>query len=407
MKIAQVDVNYLHSSTGKIVSDLASGLKARGHSTIACFGRGHDPGIEHVHKFSTKAEVMLHALGTRLTGLTGCYSPFATRRLIRLLSDYKPDVVHLHDLHGYFLNIGELVAYLKHSGTPTVWTFHCEFMYTGKCGYALDCEKWRNQCDDCPQLRTYPESWFFDFTAHMFEQKRKMFEGFDHLHLTAPSLWLADRIRGSVVVGEKPVTVVQNGLDVGIFHPQETHVLRTRLALKKESIVLSVGSNLLSEIKGGRWVLELAKLNPDMVFLMVGVNTSPTSLPANVRLIPPIHDQSLLAQYYSLADVLLLTSAKETFSMVCAESLACGTPVIGFDSGAPKEVAPPGFGAFVPYGDIDTLNSLLKKTIDGDLPLKPPNECEEFAVRHYAKDVMVESFEKIYHQLTQQHKSQK
>lgn len=403
MKIAQVDVNYLHSSTGKIVSDLATCLKARGHSTLACFGRGDDPELEDVHKFSTQAEVVLHALGARLTGLTGCYSPVATGRLIRLLSDYKPDVVHLHDLHGYFLNIGELVAYLKSSGTPTVWTFHCEFMYTGKCGYALDCEKWKSHCDDCPQLRTYPKSWFFDFTARMFEQKRKMFEGFDHLQLTAPSRWLADRMRNSVVVGDKPITVVQNGLDIGIFHPRETQELRTRLGLSNESIVLSVGSNLLSEIKGGRWVLELAKRNPEIVFLMVGVNTPPASLPSNVKTIPPIYDQSLLAQYYSLADVLLLTSSKETFSMVSAESLACGTPVIGFDSGAPKEVAPPGFGAFVSYSDIDALNALLREAIDGTLPLKLPNECEEFAVRHYAREVMIQSFEKIYRQLTQQH----
>lgn len=400
MKIAQVDVNYQFSSTGKIVTDLVTCLEKWGHSTLACFGRGTDPGLERVHKISSNAEVALHALGTRLTGVTACYSPFATHRLIRLLVNFRPDVVHLHDLHGYFLNIGELVAYLKSSGTPTVWTFHSEFMYTGKCGHAFDCEKWKSHCDDCPSLHAYPESWFFDFTARMFEQKRQMFEGFDHLHLTAPSVWLADRMRESIIVGDKRISVVPNGLDTGIFHPRDTRALRNQLGLASEYVVLSVGSNLLSEIKGGRWVLELAKRNPDMTFVMVGVDTMPESTPANVRLIPPIHDQNLLAEYYSMANVLLLTSAKETFSMVSAESLACGTSVIGFDSGAPKEVAPPRFGEFVPYGDLNALEFLLRRTKDGQFAMKSAQECEEFAVSCYAKDVMVKAYEGIYQRLT-------
>lgn len=400
MKVAQVDVNYQFSSTGKIVADLVTCLEKWGHSTLACFGRGTVPQCEHVHKVSSNAEVAFHALGTRLTGFTACYSPFATRRLISLLADFQPDVVHLHDLHGYFLNIGELVAYLKSSGLPTVWSFHCEFMYTGKCGHAFDCEKWKSQCDDCPSLHAYPKSWFFDFTARMFQQKRQMFEGFDHLHLTAPSAWLADRMRESVIVGDKCITVVPNGLDIDTFYPRETRALRTKLGLSGEYVVLSVGSNLLSGIKGGHWVLELAKRNSDMAFVMVGVEVKPESTPANVKLITRIYDQNILAEYYSMADVLILTSTKETFSMVCAESLACGTPVIGFDSGAPKEVAPPGFGEFVPYANLSALESLLRRMREGQYAMKSAQECEEFAVRRYAKEVMVRAYEGIYQRLT-------
>lgn len=403
MKIAQVDVNYRSSSTGKIVADLVTCLEGLGHSTLTCFGRGVDQGFERVKKISPGVEVAFHALGTRLTGLTGCYSPIATRRLIRLLTYYKPDIVHLHDLHGYYLNIGELVAYLKSTATPTVWTFHCEFMYTGKCGYAFDCDKWKNRCGDCPSLHDYPKSWLFDFTTRMFDQKRWMFEGFDHLQLTAPSCWLADRMRESVIVGDKSITVVPNGLDIDVFHPRESDALRVQLGLTDEYIVLSVGSNLLSEIKGGRWVLELAKRNPEIVFIMVGIEATPASIPPNLKLIPCIYNQNLLAEYYSMADVLLLTSSKETFSMVSAESLACGTPVIGFDSGAPKEVAPPGFGKFVPYADLNGLESLLRKAKTGLLPMKSAEECQEFAVRRYAKEVMVTAYEGIYRQMTEKY----
>jgi glycosyltransferase involved in cell wall biosynthesis len=237
----------------------------------------------------------------------------------------------------------------------------------------------------------------------MFDQKRSMFEGFDHLQLTAPSCWLADRMRESAIVGDKSITVVPNGLDIDVFHPRESDALRVQLGLTDEYIVLSVGSNLLSEIKGGRWVLELAKRNPEMVFIMVGVEAPPASIPPNLKLIPCIYNQNLLAEYYSMADVLLLTSSKETFSMVSAESLACGTPVIGFDSGAPKEVAPPGFGKFVPYADLNGLESLLRKTKTGLLPMKTAEECQEFAVRRYAKDVMVTAYEGIYRQMTEKY----
>jgi putative colanic acid biosynthesis glycosyltransferase len=400
MKIAQVDVNYNFSSTGKIVADLITGLGDLGHSTVTCFGRGPDFKNDNVHRISSRAEVLLHALGTRFTGLTGGFSPLATRRLIGHLEHFMPDVVHLHDLHGYYINIRPLIEYLKAKRIPTVWTFHSEFMYTGKCGHAFDCEKWKTECNNCPDLKGYPKSWLFDFTTRMFREKQSLFADFEQLHLVAPSEWLANRMRQSIV-RDKPIFVIHNGLDIATFCRRDTKGLRSSLRLTNEYVVLSVGSDLLSELKGGRWVLELAKRNPNtgMVFVMVGVEQAPKQIPDNVRIIPRIFDQNLLAEYYSLANVLLLTSTKETFSMVSAESLACGTPVIGFDSGAPKEVALPGFGEFVPYADLDALESLLFRVKTGEIALMPSTECAQFARERYSKDAMVKAYESIYRKL--------
>ena len=404
MKIAQVDVNYNFSSTGKIVADLITGLGDLGHSTMACFGRGPNSQNDNVHRISSRAEVLLHALGTRVSGLTGGFSPLTTRRLIEHLEHFMPDVVHLHDLHGYYINIQPLIEYLKAKRIPTVWTFHCEFMYTGKCGHALDCENWKTECKNCPDLRGYPRSWFFDFTTRMFREKQALFADLERVHLVAPSEWLADRMRQSIV-RDKPISVVHNGLDIATFYRRDTKELRSSLRLTNEYVVLSVGSNLLSELKGGRWVLELAKRNrnADMVFVMVGVEQMPKQIPRNVRMIPRILDQNLLAEYYSLADVLLLTSKKETFSMVSAESLACGTPVIGFDSGAPKEVALPGFGEFVTYSDLEALESLLLRVKTGEVILKSSTECEQFSRARYSKDSMVKVYESIYRRLMDKH----
>lgn len=404
MKIAQVDVNYNFSSTGKIVADLVTGLGELEHSTMAYFGRGPDSGNHNVYRISSSAEVLLHALGTRITGWTDNFSPLSTRRLIEHFEHFMPDVVHLHDLHGYYVNIRPLVDYLKAKCIPTVWTFHCEFMYTGKCGHAFDCEKWKTQCENCPDLKGYPKSWFFDFTTSMFREKQALFADFERLHLVAPSEWLANRMRQSII-RHKPISVVPNGLDVATFCRRDTKGLRSSLGLTNEYVVLSVGADLLSKRKGGGWVLELAKRNPNagIVFVMVGVEQMPKHIPPNVRMIPRIFDQNLLAEYYSLADMLLLTSTKETFSMVSAESLACGTPVIGFDSGAPKEVALPGFGEFVPYSDMEALESLLLRVKADEAILKSSTECEQFARARYSKDSMVKAYESIYRQLIDKH----
>ena len=400
MRIAQIDVNYNFSSTGKIVADLAAGLDERGHSTLVCFGRGSDPNVNDVHRISSRAEVLLHALGTRVTGLTDGFSPFSTRRLIEHLERFMPDVVHLHDLHGYYVNISSVVDYLKNKRIPTLWSFHCEFMYTGKCGVAFDCDKWKTECEDCPRLKEYPKSWFFDFTNRMFREKQLLFADFERVRLVAPSEWLAGRMRQSIV-REKPIDVIPNGLDVNTFHRCDTKELRSTLGIKKEYVVLAVGADLFSENKGGRWVLDIASHNPEsgIVFVMVGVEKMPKQIPANVRIVPRIFDQRLLAKYYSMADVLLLTSSKETFSMVSAESLACGTPVIGFDSGAPKEVALPGYGKFVPYADLDALESLLLRVKAGEITFMSSAACVQFARDRYSKDFMVKAYESLYRQL--------
>jgi putative colanic acid biosynthesis glycosyltransferase len=403
MKVALVDVNYGSSSTGKIVADLVAGLNRRGHRSTAFYGRGDAASeADGVRRISSPWEVRFHALATRVTGLTDGFSPLATSRLIRELERLKPDVVHLHDIHGYFLNIGALCAYLKQRRIATVWTFHCEFMYTGRCGYAMECEGWRTGCQRCPDLTRYPASWFLDFAGRMFADKQALFADFERLALAAPSHWLAKRM-GESLVGNRPVEVVPNGLDTSVFRPRDVATLRAEMGIQGKYCVLALGAGLLSERKGGRWVIELARrfAGEEVAFLMVGVDQIPAVLPANVIMHPRIADQNRLAEFYSLGNVLLLPSEKETFSMVSAEALACGLPVIGFDSGAPKEVAPPGYGSFVPYGDLDGLEALLRKVRQGLGGLQPRPVCVEFAKSHYSVESMVAAYETIYQKVIQ------
>lgn len=401
MRVMQVDVDFGASSTGKIVQDLRDGLQKLGHECMAVHGRGERNSGPGVLKIASKAEVMFHAGMTRLTGLTGGYSPLATHRLKKAIDDFRPDVVHLHELHGYYVNVEETLNFLRDRDIPIVWTFHCEFMYTGKCGQSHECDRWKTGCHDCPQLRVYPSSLFFDFTKQMYESKRATLETLSKMRLVTPSGWLAGRIGESFLAGRQ-VDVIYNGVDTtNIFYPRDRAVARARLGVTTQHVVVSVAPNLMTPQKGGHWVLELARrmADADVTFVMVGVEESFTTELKNVVGLPRTRDQQFLAEIYSAGDVFLLTSEKETASTVTSETLACGTPVVGFDCGGPLEVAPDGYGRWVKYGEIDELERVLAGVLDGSLPMNTREQCREFGVYRYSRPRMVEQYLDIYQEM--------
>lgn len=401
MKVLFIDVNCKQSSTGKIVYDLYTEYQKEGHEAAICYGRGKLINEPNVFKFGLDVETYFHALMTRLTGLTGCYSFFSTYRLLKFMDDFKPDVVHIHELHAYFVNVAPVINYLKKYNIKTVWTFHCEFMYTGKCGSALECERWKNECGSCPQLRVYPSSWLFDFTEKMLNDKRRLFEGYDNLTIVTPSKWLADRVRQSFLAN-KDICVIHNGMDTQkIFYPRPFEHLKEKHNIKSEKIILHVTAGFNTsdnDIKGGRFVVELAErlINDSVKIIVVGTSDGKINLPENVIHVGRINNQEELAAYYSMADLCLLTSKAETFSMVCAESLSCGTPICGFDAGAPKEVAPEGYAIFVPYGNITELEKSIRLVLNNRTIFRSSIDCMNFAREKYDKAVLINRYIDIY-----------
>lgn len=393
MRIIQVDVNYDDSSTGKLVKDLQTGLEKLNHKVKCCYGRHTKQTPSTAIKIAHDIEVNIHAGLTRITGFTGGFSPMATKRLISEIEEFKPDVIHLHELHGYYIDIYKIINYIKLSQIPVVWTFHCEFMYTGKCGHAHECNRWEDKCGKCPQVGEYPRSLFFDQTASMLTRKKSIFNNFEMLKIITPSEWLAERVRRSFLF-EKNVSVIHNGIDTEIFRPRNSNSLRNDHKITTKHVLLSVAPNLLSEAKGGSWVLELAKRmkDSDVTFLMIGVDEPSQIKEENVIALPKINDKELLSEYYSLADFTILTSKRETFSLVCAESLACGTPIIGFDAGAPSEVAPPGYGNFIKYGEMDFLFTAVTSALSNRLIYKSKEDCVQFARSNYSKEKMVNNY---------------
>ena len=396
MKILLIDVNCKNSSTGKIVYDLYQGINEETNcEATICYGRGPLIKEKNIYKFSSDLETKIHAFLTRITGLMGYFSPFATRRLIKFIDEYKPDVIHIHELHSYFVNIIPLINFIKKRNIKTIWTFHCEFMYTGKCGYAYECEKWKDECKSCPQIKEYPKSLFFDFTRKMYKDKKNIMKNFDNLIIVTPSKWLEKRVKKSFLK-DKEILTIYNGVDTDIFHPIDYEDLKLNHKLKDEKIVLSVAPDILSERKGGRWVLELAKQYKDknIKFILIGVKDLNEKFDENVIPVGLLSNQKELAKYYSMADLFLICSKRENFPTTCLEASCCGAPIIGFDEGGTKETGLENASSFVQYGDLKKL----KENIDEFLYSKEFDykDISKKGIKKYSKKNMLNNYIKMY-----------
>ncbi len=367
MRILQINSVCNSGSTGQIVYELHKQLIADGHNSVVCFGRGDKRTLPGTYRFGNHFGMLLHVALSRITGMTAIFSNYATTRLLRFMNEFQPDIVHLHNLHGYYVNMYRVLLYLKKSRIPVIWTLHDEYMYTGKCGLALGCMKWEKICFQCPQVKEYPTSIYIDCSKLLHQKKKKALCDFSNLTIVTPSEWLALRVRRSFL-RDKKVVVIPNGIDtVHIFHPVPFDDLKTELGLTTEHIVLAVAPDIMRPIKGGRRILDIAKqmLGENVKFILVGVQDLAERFDENIIAIGKTQSQFELAKYYSMAHVFLLCSEQETFSLTCAEALACGTPVVGYQAGAPESVFQEPYAVFVEPNNQAALISVLRKRLAG------------------------------------------
>lgn len=396
MKILLIDVNCKNSSTGKIVYDLYTAVRNEGNDAAVCYGRGEKIKEESIFKFALDVETYFHAVMTRITGFTGCFSVISTYRLLNFIKKYKPDVIHIHELHAYFVNIKPLLAYIKKANIKTVCTLHCEFMYTGKCGHSINCTKWQSECRQCPHLREYPISLFFDHTRHMFMQKKELLENMENLIVVTPSLWLAERTKNSFLKN-KDIHIIHNGIDTDVFYPQDTDALRKKHNIQNdEKVVLALAPNLMSENKGGKYVVQLAEkmLRHKVKFILIGVDEELETSEKNIIVLGRIYDRKLLAQYYSMADVFVICSERENFPTTCLEAQCCGTPVCGFDVGGVRETLIDDMG-LCEFGNVEALYGIVCRALS-EKTMLTGKVLSEKAIKRFGKSEMVQKYMNIY-----------
>ena len=395
MKVLQINAVYKNGSTGRMLFEMNEYFTAHGiESYIACpFGCGDS---KNQYIIGNKIDRMLHALKSRITGRQGYGSVLETHRLIKYIKKIKPDVVHLHNLHSNYVNINMLLKFLASYNIPTVQTLHDCWNYTGKCTHytARKCYKWQQGCGNCPNLKGDIPSWFFDKTDTMRRDKKNGYNGIKNLAVIGVSDWIANEAKKSFLSNAKLCTFIYNWIDLKTFNYKPNEVLKKSLNLENKFVILGV-SNMWFESKGLNLFMELAKeLEEDEVIVLVG-STNSTDLPPNVISVPPTDSLEELAEYYSSADVFMQLSKEESFGKVVAEAMACGTPVIAFDSTANSELVTEECGFLVPIADTLALKTAYK-TVRKNGKEFYSEKCRQFAEENFDMTKQIEKYVEIY-----------
>lgn len=369
MKVIQINAVGGGGSTGGLAVELLEALRKEGHSGKIFYGVGQAEDRDAV-KFGHPLDYYAHNALSRLTDHAGRYSKYSTRRLIRVLEKEKPDLIHLHNLHGYYLNYPILFDFLKRANVPVVWTLHDCWAFTGHCTHftRVGCDQWQRECRNCPQLHRYPKCVTGGDVTGNFHHKRDAFTGLERLTIVTPSRWLAELAKQSFL-GEYTIRVIPNGVDRNVFSPEGEN-FRHRYGLEGKKVLLGV-SNVWNEQKGLSDLLALAKqLDTSYQLVLVGLTQEQIkALPPNVLGLPRTQNREELAQIYRGAHVLVNPSREDTYPTVNLEAQACGTPVVCYDVCGCPETILPGMGSVVPAGDAAALKREAERWAMGEKPI--------------------------------------
>lgn len=356
MKILQINSTCGFGSTGRIAEDILNTVCRNGGEGIICYGRGSAPSGIPSYRIGSDLLVHIHGILSRITDRQGFYSTKATKALVRKIKEYDPDIIHLHNIHGYYLDIRVLFEYLKICGKPIVWTLHDCWPFTGHCAYftASGCEKWKTGCSNCPSKKEYPKSFVFDHSEKNYAEKKELFTGLADLTLVTPSVWLSELAEKSFM-GEYPVKVINNGINTDIFKPTESD-FRKKYGIENKKIFLGVAS-VWEERKGLNDLIKMSELlKEDEKLVLVGLNsTQKLDLPKEIIGIERTESAKELAEIYSAADVFLNPTYEDNYPTTNLEAICCGTPVVTYKTGGSPESVANGRGISVAVGDIEAM----------------------------------------------------
>ncbi|MEH6748184.1 MAG: glycosyltransferase [Maribacter arcticus] len=366
-KILQINTTVGYASPGKIANDIGDLLIDTGNESYIAYGRTPESvSNSNVIRIGDNIDNYLHVISTRLLDNHCFSSKNATKKLIAQIEDIKPDLIQIHNLHGYYINIEVLFSYLKNVDIPVVWTFHDAWAITGHCTHFehVGCHKWLTGCYKCPQTNTYPNSVLLDRSKKNYADKKRLFNYPKNLTIVTPSKWLANLIKQSFLKNHK-ISVIPNGVSQEIFKPRKNLELEKKLNLKNKFVVLGV-SSVWDKGKGFFDFIELAKkLNDDCILIMVGVTKKQTELlPNNIIAIPRTTNAEELAELYTMADVYINLTYADTFPTTNLEALSCGTPIITYKTGGSVESVTEKTGLVIEQGNVsaalDAIEAIKK-----------------------------------------------
>lgn len=400
LKILQINTVCGSGSVGRIAVDIYHTLEKNGDKGMIAYGRRTAPEGIRAFRFGSPLDMGAHVLSTFFRGEHGFASGRQTKRLIGRIRKWNPDVIHLQNIHGFVLQVEILFAYLKEAGKPVVWTLHDCWPYTGHCAFYdyTACEGWKTGCRACREYqRTYPYALFRNHTIQNYERKRTAFTGVADLTIVTPSRWLAGEVKQSFLK-EYPVQVIPNGIDRKCFRPVKS-LLRQRLGLEGRFVILGV-ANVWERRKGLEYFVKLSgRLSEEYKVILIGLSKKQIkSLPENITGLERTSGAEELAEYYSMADVFVNATLEDNFPTTNLEALACGTPVITFNTGGSPESVDESCGQVVPKGDTEALIKAIRQ--EREAP-RQSESCLKRAERYEKYDRFREYVE-LYHRLAGQ-----
>lgn len=397
--LLQISIEVNSGSVGRIAEQIGETVLRNGWSSYITYARNNNPSTSEVIKIGNKIDLYWHGLATRIFDNHCNSSKLATKRLIATIKRIRPDIIHLHHLHGYFINIEILFNYLKESQIPIVWTFHDCWSFTGHCAHFdfIGCEKWKTQCEHCEQKKEYPKSLIFDRSRQNYIDKKRIFNTVDKMTIVSVSNWLANKVRESFLK-DFPNRVIHNGIDLNMFYPTGSReTIEDRFGLKDKFIILGVASTW-DKRKGLDEFIKLANFIDKHVYTIVLIGLSETqikNLPKDIIGIQRTENVGQLADLYTAADVFLNLTLEDTFPTTNLESLACGTPVITYRTGGSVESVSVDTGIVVEQGDITGLIQAINtirykgKEFYGD-------NCRKNAIENYDKMIKFNDYFALY-----------
>lgn len=357
MKVLLINSVSGYGSTGTICEEIANTLEREGHECFIAYGQLSST-YKNNFRVGSKIENHLHNLGSRILGKQGYFTKNGTNKLISFIESYKPDVIHLHNLHGNYLNLPSLFTFLRNFQGKIIYTLHDCWAFTGKCAHytSVKCYKWQTECHACPQIKKYPPSLFLDYSAEMFRDKKEWFTSLPNLQIITVSHWLESQVRQSFLK-DKIIKTIYNWVDVDVYKPIqiENNSIKNEIDTSKFTLLFTSAYWNKNDEKWKSFIQLASNLPEEFQLLLVGNVDKNCKIPNNVLSIGYVNCKHKMAELYNIANAYIHLSSEDTFGKVIAEALACGTPAIVYNSTACPEVVGKGCGSVVEKGNINQI----------------------------------------------------
>jgi len=360
-KLLQINIVVNYGSTGHIAEEIGQFAIKNGWQSYIAFGRNKNSSKSNLIRIGSQWDVIRHGIITKLFDRHGFGSKRATFKLVKSINKIKPDIIHLHNIHGYYINIEILFNYLALTNIPVVWTLHDCWSFTGHCFNfsSIGCNKWETGCFTCPQKKEYPSSLWLDNSKKNYREKSKIFNSVNNLKIVAVSEWLNNLVKKSFL--KYSSQIINNGVDINVFTPQNTSkVVKKKMGINDRFMLVGVSSQWLPR-KGLSDFMELSKLiDKNTIIVLVGLSKKQIKdLPPNIIGITRTENVVQLTEIYSAADLFLNLTYQDSFPTTNIESLACGTPILTYNTDGSIEAVSPDTGFIVEKGDLSGIMNVI------------------------------------------------